>query len=133
LLSAIKTRLVHFALDLPGNTERIISGIQAYRRYNPHIDGKNITVYVLTNYNTTFREDYERVRRLQEIGVKPDVRIYRKAEGNVPRITKDLARWANNRTINAACPDFMDYAPRKDGRTMRQIYFGDEQAGEGSE
>lgn len=121
LLSHVKTKLVHFALDLLKNTERIIEGLKIYRKYNPHINGKNITVYVLTNYNTNFEEDYDRIKRLQEIGVKPDVRMYRK--DTAPKITRDLARWANNRIINAVTPNFMDYVPRADGKSIKEIYF----------
>jgi len=126
MLSRVNTKIVHFAFDLPQNADRIIKGLKIFRKFNPHINGKNITVYVLTNYNTSFEQDYDRVKQLQEIGVKPDVRIYRKP--TAPRITKDLARWANNRIINAVTPDFMDYAPRKDGRTIKQIYFNKEES-----
>ncbi len=54
-------------------------------------------------------------------GVTPDVRIYRK--NTAPRLTRDLARWCNNRFIYRSCPDFMDYVPRADGKTIRQTYF----------
>lgn len=121
LLSKVKIKTVHFALDLPRNTDKVIQGLLTYRKHSPQVDMRNICVYVLTNFDTTFAEDYERVKRLQEIGLTPDVRIYRK--GTAPRITKDLARWCNNRYIYRSCPDFMDYVPRADGRTIKQIYF----------
>jgi hypothetical protein len=122
LLSKVKVKMMHFALDLPKNTDKVIQGLVTYRKYNPHVDPRNISVYVLTNYNTTFEEDFERIKRLQEIGLTPDVRIYRKE--TAPQITKDLARWCNNRYIYRSCPDFMDYIPRADGKTIKQIYFG---------
>jgi hypothetical protein len=122
LLSKVKIKTVHFALDLPRNTDKVIKGLLTYRKHSPQVDMRNICVYVLTNYDTTFAEDYERVKRLQEIGLTPDVRIYRKE--TAPQITKDLARWCNNRYIYRSCPDFMDYIPRADGKTIKQIYFG---------
>lgn len=82
---------------------------------------RNAYVYVLTNFNTTFEEDLHRVRLIQSIGLDPDIRIYRKTIA--PRKLRDLQRWCNNRFVYRSC-DFMDYVPRKDGRTIRELYFG---------
>jgi hypothetical protein len=120
-LSRVSIKTVHFALDLPRNTDKVINGLVTCRKHNPHVDPRNICVYVLTNFDTTFDEDYERIKRLQDIAVTPDVRIYRK--NTAPRLTRDLARWCNNRFIYRSCPDFMDYVPRADGKTIRQTYF----------
>ena len=79
-------------------------------------------VYVLTNYNTTFEEDLRRVKLIQSIGIDPDIRIYRKP--TAPQITKDLQRWCNNRIIYRSQPNFMQYIPRKDGKTINELYFG---------
>ncbi len=76
---------------------------------------------MLTNYDTTIEEDLYRVKMIDESGFIPDVRIYRKP--TAPRVVKDLQRWCNNRIIPGSC-DFMDYIPRADGRTIRQLYFG---------
>lgn len=127
MLSKVKVKMMHFALDLPHNTDRVVQGLLTYRKYNPQVNMRNICVYVLTNFNTTFEEDYERIKRLQEIGLTPDVRIYRK--DTAPKLIKDLARWCNNRFVYRSCPDFMDYVPRADGRTIRQIYFESEEEG----
>jgi hypothetical protein len=122
LLSHVRTKIVHFALDLPKNTEKIIAGLKTYIKFNPHVNPHDIIVYVLTNYNTDYVQDIARIKRLQEIGVKPDVRIYRK--NSAPQLTRDLARWVNNKYIYWSEPDFMNYVPRKDGKTIKEIYFG---------
>lgn len=80
-------------------------------------------VYVLTNYDTTFEEDYYRINKLREIGLDADVRIYRKNSLPKPHILRDLQRWCNNRIIYRSCPDFMQYIPRKDGKTIKELYF----------
>lgn len=121
LLSNVNIKTIHFAMDLPQNNDRVIQGLITYRKHNPHVDMRNICIYVLTNYNTTFEEDYERVQKLQSIGLSPDIRIYRK--DTAPKLTKDLQRWCNNRFVYRSCPDFMEYQPRADKKTIKEIYF----------
>jgi hypothetical protein len=76
-------------------------------------------VYVLTNFNTTFEEDWYRVCKIQEVGLDPDIRIYRKS--TAPQILRDLQRWCNNRFLYRSC-HFFDYVPRTDGKTIKEIY-----------
>ena len=64
-------------------------------------------------------KDLYRVRKIAELGYYPDVRIYRKS--TAPRVLRDLQRWCNNRFLYRSC-DFEDYVPRKDGRTIKEIY-----------
>lgn len=120
MLSHVKIKTVHFAYDLMRNGERIINGLKTFKRFNPHVGERDICVYVLTNYNTSFEQDYQRVKELQALGISPDIRIYRK--DTAPRITRDFARWCNNRAIYRTTPDFMEYIPRADGRTIKEIY-----------
>lgn len=122
MLKQIKTKMWHFAFDFMKNEKAIMKGLKTFVDV---IGKENINrkcyVYVLTNYNTTFDEDYRRVKLIQNIGLDPDIRIYRK--NTAPQITKDLQRWCNNRIIYRAQPDFMKYIPRKDGKTIKQLYF----------
>ena len=76
-------------------------------------------MYILTNYNTTFAEDYYRVKRVMGLGYRPDIRIYQK--NTAPQITRDLARWANNDIIYRSCT-FEDYQPRKNSGRIKDIY-----------
>ena len=61
-----------------------------------------------------------RVEAVEREGFYPDVRIYRKS--TAPRVLRDLQRWANNRFVYKSTP-FMDYIPRVDGKTIRELYF----------
>lgn len=123
MLKKIKTKMWHFAFDFMKNEKTIVRGLQTF------VDVLGLKaiqqkcyVYVLTNYNTTFDEDLRRVKLIQSIGIDPDIRIYRKP--TAPQITKYLQRWCNNRIIYRSQPDFMQYVPRKDGKTINELYFG---------
>lgn len=119
LLNAIKVERYHFAFDFMKNEKQIVRGLETFKQYCNVPDGQAI-VYMLTNYDTTIEEDLYRVNLIKRLGFSPDVRIYRKP--SAPQLLKDLQRWCNNRFIFHSC-EFMDYIPRKNGKTIRQLYF----------
>lgn len=120
LLKQVKIDKVHFAFDYMKNEKAIIKGLQTYKRVCGTREN-NAIVYMLTNYDTTIEEDLYRLRMIKQCGFLPDVRIYRKPAA--PQILRDLQRWCNNRILYRSC-DFMDYVPRADGKTIKQLYFG---------
>ena len=77
MLGKIKTKMYHFAFDFMKNEKQIVKGLKTFVDIVKP-DERKCCVYVLTNYDTTFEEDIYRVRKLQELGLSPDVRIYRK-------------------------------------------------------
>lgn len=117
-LSKIKIKTVHFAFDFMKNKNAIIKGLATYKKYC--FGSKNPVVYMLTNFDTSLADDIERIRLIQEAGMIPDVRIYRKP--TAPQAIRDLQRWANNRFLYRSC-DLMEYVPRKDGRTFKELYL----------
>ena len=120
MLKEIKVDMYHFAFDFMKNEKAIIKGLQTFVDVVGYDRKKrNCYVYVLTNYDSTFKEDMRRVRLIQSVGLDPDIRIYRKKTAS--RITRDLQRWCNNRFLYRSC-DFFDYVPRKDGKTIRELY-----------
>lgn len=123
MLKQIKVKMFRFAFDFVKNETAIMKGLKTFVDVTGYDNAaRNCYVYVLTNYNTTFAEDYRRIKLIQSVGLDPDVRIYRKS--TAPQITRDLQRWCNNRFIYRSQPDFMQYIPRKDGKTIRELYFG---------
>lgn len=122
MLKQIKTKTYHFAFDFMKNEKKIINGLKTFLDIVKP-DKWQCYVYVLTNFDTTFEEDYYRIKKLREIGLDADVRIYRKNALPRPHILRDLQRWCNNRKIYRSCPDFMQYVPRKDGKTIKELYF----------
>jgi histidyl-tRNA synthetase len=123
MLKQIKTKMWHFAFDFMKNERQIIKGLKTFVDV-VHPNDRNAVVYMLTNFDTTFEQDLYRVQMIKDVGLSPDVRIYRK--NSLPRthILRDLQRWCNNRYLYRSIPDFMDYVPRTDGLTIKQIYFG---------
>lgn len=117
-LNAVKKNIVHFAFDFMKNEKAIVKGLKMYSQYNKV--STSDSVYILTNFDTTVEEDLYRVKMVQEAGFIPDIRIYRK--NTAPQILRDLQRWSNNRFIYRSC-DFMNYVPRKGGKTIRELYF----------
>ena len=120
MLKQIKTKTYHLAFDFVKNEKQVIKGLKTFVDI-VQPDERNTSVYILTNFDTTFEEDYYRVKKVQELGLTPDIRIYRKF--TAPKLTRDLQRWCNNRFVYRSTPDFMDYIPRKDGKTIRELYF----------
>lgn len=111
-IKRIKIKEIHFAWDLMKNSERIIRGLNRWKRYgkkNRH--GNWGTVYVLTNYNTTTEENLYRIYTLRDMGYDPYVMIYDKP--TAPREIRLLQRWCNNRLIFRSEPDFEKYDPRR--------------------
>lgn len=119
LINQIKVDRVHFAFDFMKNEKAIIKGLNEFRKRCDLSNDRTI-VYMLTNYNTNINEDLYRINAIRNAGFIPDVRIYRKS--TAPKILRDLQRWCNNRFIFRSC-DFMDYIPRSDGKTIKQLYF----------
>jgi hypothetical protein len=114
LLSKIKKNGVHFAFDTIKNEKQILKGLELYKNIvglgNSDSDR---AVYVLTNYDTTFEDDWYRISKLRELGYAPYVMIYRKPFA--PKILKYLQRWCNNRFLFNST-DFKDYQPTNSWR-----------------
>ena len=104
------------------NEAAIIKGLKTFQKHCP-VDSRNATVYMLTNYDTTLEEDIYRVKKIQECGFLPDVRVYRKQ--TAPRSERDLQRWCNNRFLYHSC-ELEDYVRRKDGKTFKELDMGKE-------
>lgn len=120
MLGRVRTKRVHFAFDLMKNEKVIIKGLKTFKEVTKmHVD--KAIVYILTNYNTTIEQDLYRLYKVKELGFLPDIRIYRKP--TAPQVIRDLQRWCNNRILFRSC-NFMDFVPRKDGKTVKELYFG---------
>lgn len=111
-INAVKLKEIHFAWDYMEESGAVIRGLKEYAAYatrKPH--GLYATVYVLTNYNTTMKENLFRIYALRDMGFDPYVMIYDKP--NAPHEIRLLQRWCNNRLIFRAEPDFYKYNPKR--------------------
>ena len=96
LIRKIKVKNVHFAWDNIADEKIIVPKLKLFKE-KTGLDKRKITVYVLTNFNSTLQEDLHRVYTLREIGTAPYIMIYEKQ--SAPKKIKDLQRWVNNRII----------------------------------
>lgn len=105
MIRQCKVKILHFAWDNPED-ELTFEKLKEYRKAFSLPDEK-CKVYVLTNFNSTHRQDLERVYRLRDIGYDPFVMVYEK--WNAPKETRRLQRWCNNKVIFHAEPCFWNY------------------------
>lgn len=107
LLKQVKIKAVHFAFDryeeMPIIREkaRMVKEITGWNRSK----GK-VTVFILTNFNTTVEQDLERIQFCREMNWSPYPMIYDKEHADP--IYRKIQRWCNN-FIFWNTPTFDDY------------------------
>lgn len=109
-LNAMRLANIHFAWDNPN--EDLADKFAEYAKktkHKPH--GSYGTVFVLTNYNSTYHDDLGRIYKLRDLGFDPYVMIYNKP--TAPQGVRYLQRWCNNRIIFKSVPRFEDFDPKK--------------------
>jgi hypothetical protein len=126
LLNQINMSMVHFAFDFIKFEKQIVKGLRIAKE-KLVVNKSSESVYMLTNFDTNIEQDIYRIKKIEEVGFRPDVRIYRKNSLPQRHILRDLQRWCNNRILYNSC-EFMDYIPRSDGKTIREIYFREKEA-----
>lgn len=104
MINKLKIKMLHFAWD---NYE--FSTYEKLKEFRPLLkfDSRMLRVYVLTNFNTSFEQDIDRVYKLRELGYDPYITIFEK--WNAPREIKRLQRWVNSKFIFRSCDRFEDY------------------------
>lgn len=96
-------RSLHYAWDLMGFENQVIRGIKVLSKY---VKTYQHMCFMLTGFNTSFEEDMYRLRKLDELGVKPYVMVYNQKEE--PKL-KHFARWVNGRFYKIS--SFDEYWP----------------------
>lgn len=107
-LNRIRIKEVHFAWDRYRERAAILRGLRLYAEKCdrlPH--GHSAIVYVLCNYDTTLKQDLERIYTLRDMNYLPYVMVYDKV--HAASIYRALERWVNNRIVFGACRRFDDY------------------------
>lgn len=108
LLSQIKVKMLHFAWD---NPEQDLTKYFQNFKSKTDFDMRRLKVYVLTNFDSTHKQDLYRIYKLREMGYDPYIMIYEKE--TAPRKTRLLQRWVNNKFIFHSVERFEDYDPKK--------------------
>ncbi len=105
VLNKVKWKRIHFAWDNP--EDDMLPKLKMVMDRLNRANRRTITVYILTNFNSTHEQDLMRVMAVREAGAQPEVRIYRKP--TAPKITRQLARWVNSPRIFWTVPTFEEY------------------------
>lgn len=107
-LMKIKVEQVHFAWDNYEDKEIIVPKLKEFAEITGW-SRKKMSVYVLTNFNTTFEQDLERVYILRDMGYMPYVMIYDKQNVERGSDLHRLQRWVNSKIGFYACKKFEDF------------------------
>ena len=107
-LMRMKIRQIHFAWDKYEDKEKIVPKLKEFKQITQW-DKRKMTVYVLTNFNTTIEQDLERIYILRDLGYSPYVMIFNRQV--VPRghPLRRMQRWVNSRVIFYTVKDFKDF------------------------
>ena len=105
----IKLKSIHFAWDRYEDKNIIVPKLKLFKEITG-IDRRKAVVYVLTNFNTSFEQDLERIYTLRDIGYDPYVMIYQKDKINSKEPVRRLQRWVNNKRIFYTVKRFEEYS-----------------------
>lgn len=108
LLKRMKIKQIHLAWDNYSDKDKILLKFQEFKNVTKW-DKRKMGVYVLTNYNSTLKEDLERIYILRDLGYWPYVTIYEKEKLPKKHIIRRLQRWCNMRAIFETIKNFEDY------------------------
>lgn len=108
MLMQMKIKNIHFAWDKYQDKDIVVPKFKAFKEWTG-LDKRKLTVYVLTNFNTTHEQDLERIYTLRELGYWPYVMIYNKEHLPKGHVTRKLQRWVNMRACFESTPRFEDY------------------------
>lgn len=108
MIKQIRVDSVHFAWDRYEDKEIIVPKFKQFR----DITGwsyRKMSVFMLTNFDTTLEQDLERVYTLRDLGYNPYVMIYDKEHTKPTDDCRRIQRWVNNRKIFRSTKSFEEY------------------------
>lgn len=108
MLKQIKVNNIHFAWDRYEDKDLILPKLKMFKEISG-LDHRKLTVYTLTNFDTTIEQDLERIYTLRELGFNPYVMIYNKENTTSKDTIRQIQRWVNMRAVWEKTPRFEDY------------------------
>lgn len=112
MIKRTKIKNIHFAWDRYEDKDKIVPKFKMFSELTGW-DRRKMTVYVLTNFDTTIEQDLERIYILRNLGYWPYVMIYDKEHTKPTDTVRKIQRWVNMRAIFESTPRFEDYQKRK--------------------
>lgn len=107
-IKRLKVKSVHFAWDRYEDKRMIVPKFDMFKEITGWSRSK-VTVFVLTNFNTSIEEDLERIYTIRDIGFSPYVMVYDKEHTKPTDTIRRLQRYVNNRIIFNSIKSFEDY------------------------
>lgn len=108
MIKRIKVKNIHFAWDKYEDKDKIIPQLKMFKEQTGW-DKRKMTVYVLTNFDTTIEQDLERIYTIRDLGFWPYVMIYDKQNTKPSDDVRKIQRWVNMRAIFESVERFEDY------------------------
>lgn len=108
MIKQIKTKNIHFAWDRYEDKEIVVPKFRMFKELTGW-DKRKLTVYVLTNFDTTIEQDLERIYTLRDLGYHPYVMVYDKEHTKPTDTVRRLQRWVNMRAVFERVTRFGDY------------------------
>ena len=100
-----KVRGAHLAFDTMESERPLLRALEIFDDHG--LPPKRFVVYILVGFNTTYRQDVHRVRRVIDLGAVPYIMKYNQTPN--PRL-RHLARWVNRKLY-----EFVRFQDYKDG------------------
>lgn len=110
MIKQMKVKQVHFAWDRYEDKAVVIPKFKQFKEITGW-DKRKLSVYVLTNFDTTHEQDLDRIYTLRDLGYRPYVMIYDKEHLPKQHTTRRLQRWVNMKAVFEKIPRFEDYRP----------------------
>lgn len=108
MLMQMKIKQVHFAWDRYEEKDIVVPRLKAFAERTGWRKQK-MGVFVLTNFNTSFEQDLERVYIIRDLGYSPYVMIYDKQNVKRGHDLRRLQRWVNSRVAFSAVEKFENF------------------------
>jgi len=121
LLNQMKIKMIHFAWD---NADDYTYQKLKYFRPLLNYSRRKLGVFILTNFNTTFDQDLERIYKLKELQYDPYVMIYDKNNASLQNLR--VQRWTNNKILFQSTEKFEDVKmdrklAARENKTKKQV------------
>ncbi len=107
-----KTKSIHFAWDRYQDKEIITRNLQLFKEMTGWKRNK-VSVYILTNFDTTLEQDIERAEFCKSLDFNPYIMRYDKEHIKRGSRINALARYCNNKMIFWKCKSFEQYEKDK--------------------
>lgn len=107
LVNQLKIKMIHFAWDNFDDK----AAFKCLKKFREKFifDSRKLRVYVLTNFNSTFEQDLERVNVLKQMGYDPYITIFEKEKLPRGHLVLKLQRYVNSKFIFYSCKNFKEY------------------------